>query len=388
MSGAQPTASNHPQQETHTVSKPVNLQDYEQLAREKLPAPIFDFIAGGAEDEITLRNNRQAFEHLQLRTRVLVDVSQIDTSTTVLGQRIDFPVIVAPVALQTLAHPQGELATARAAAAAGTIMALSTVSSTSLEDVAQAGDGPKWFQLYCYKDREVAKRLVLRAQAAGYRAICLTVDVPRLGNRERDFRNQVQFPPDVIPINLAQEAVLGTIPATAGASLEGAYAASVQHPSMTWEIAADLTWADVDWLRSLTDLPLIIKGILTPEDALLAADHGAAAIVVSNHGGRQLDGVPATIEALPEIAEALGGRLEILLDSGIRRGTDVLKALALGAQAVLIGRPYIYALAANGERGVTRALRILRTELELAMALTGCPTVQAITPAVVHARQA
>ena len=366
------------------MANPVNLQDYEPLAREKLPAPIFDFIAGGAEDQITLHNNRRAFERLQLRPRVLVDVSQIDTSTNVLGERIEFPVIVAPVALQKLAHPRGELATTRAAAAAGTIVALSTVSSTSLEDVAQASDGPKWFQLYCYKDREVAKRLVLRAQAAGYRAICLTVDVPRLGNRERDFRNQVQFPPDVIPINLAQEAALGTIPATAGASLEAAYAASVQHPSMTWEIAADLTWADVDWLRSLSDLPLIIKGILTPEDALLAADHGAAAIVVSNHGGRQLDGVPATIEALPEIAEALNGRLEILLDGGIRRGTDVLKALALGARAVLIGRPYIYALAANGERGVTRALRILRTELELAMALTGCPTVQAITPALVR----
>ncbi|MDO8615823.1 MAG: alpha-hydroxy acid oxidase [Dehalococcoidia bacterium] len=366
------------------MKKPVNLDDYELLAREKLPGPAFDFIAGGAEDELTLRDNRLAFQRLQLRPRVLVDVSRVDPSTEVLGQRIDFPALVAPVALQKLAHPDGELAVARAAAAAGTVMLLSTISSVSLEDVARETEAPKWFQLYCYKDREVTRRIVQRARDAGYRAICLTVDVPKLGNRERDFRNALQFPPDVFPVNLAMEVDLSAAPPEARTSLEAAGAAGVQHPSLTWEIAPDLTWADVAWVRSLTDLPLLLKGILTAEDALLAAEHGAAAVIVSNHGGRQLDGSPAAIDVLPEIVDALGGRVEVLVDGGVRRGTDVLKALALGAKAVLLGRPYVFALAAGGERGVRRALSILRAEFELAMALSGVTSVAGITRALVR----
>ncbi len=344
--------------------EPVNLIEYEELARQKLPQPAYDFIAGGAEDEVTLAANRAAFQRIQLRPRVLIDVSNVDLSTTVLGQPVDFPVLLAPVALQRLAHPDGELAVARAAKAAAIIQVLSTMSSCTIEEVAAAADGPKWFQLYCYRDKEVTKRLVQRAGASGYRALCLTVDVPRLGNRERDLRHQRIFPPDVIPRNFVHEVDLSAIsPGDQGAAI-AAWAAPLLDPS--------LTWRDVDWLRSITSMPVLLKGILTAEDARLAVEHGAAAIVVSNHGGRQLDGAPATIEALPEIVAAVQGRVEVLVDGGIRRGTDVLKALALGAQAVLIGRPYVWGLAAEGEAGVSRVIALLRAELELAMALVGC----------------
>jgi len=345
--------------------EPVNLLEYEPLAREKLPEGSYGFIAGAAEDEVTLRENRAAFQRLRLRPRVLVDVSKIDPSTTVLGQRIELPVLLAPVAVQRLAHPDGELASARAAAAAGTIMALSTSASCSIEEVARAAEGPRWFQLYFNRDREVTRRLVERAEAHGYAALCLTVDLPWLGRREADIRNRLQFPPDVTMANFAGDEARGLLPIVSGSALDAS--AGPSDPSLSWK--------DVGWLRSLTKMRLVIKGVLTAEDAALALEHGAEAIVVSNHGGRQLDGVPASIEALPEIVEAVGGRAEVLLDGGVRRGTDVLKALALGARAVLIGRPYIWGLAVAGEEGVKRVLSILRFELELAMALAGCPAV-------------
>ena len=371
-----PSARFRTGQEREHAMQPVNLLEYEPLAREKLPEGSYGFIAGAAEDEVTLRENRAAFQRLQLRPRVLVDVSKIDPSTTVLGQRIELPVLLAPVALHKLAHPDGELATARAAAAAGTIMVLSNAASYSIEDVARAANGPKWFQLYFNRDREITRRLVERAEASGYSALCLTVDLPWLGRREADIRNRLEFPPDVTLANFAGEDARALLPVVTGATLDAS--AGPSDPSLTWK--------DVDWLRSLTKMRLVLKGILTGEDAALAVEHGAEAVVVSNHGGRQLDGVAASIEALPEVAEAVGGRAEVLLDGGIRRGTDVLKALALGAGAVLIGRPYIWGLALEGEEGVGRVLAILRFELELAMALAGCPALADIGRGLVARR--
>jgi isopentenyl diphosphate isomerase/L-lactate dehydrogenase-like FMN-dependent dehydrogenase len=355
----------------------LNLHDLEPLAREKLPAPIFDFIAGGAEDEVTLRANRAAFEEIEFRPRVLVNVTNVDTSTSILGQALPFPVMLAPVAMHMLAHPDGETATARAAKSAGTVMILSTMSSISIEDVGAAADGPKWFQLYCYNEKGVTERLVKRAENAGFSALCLTVDVPRLGRRERDLRHVLQFPDDVLPRNFLREIDITSIPLKSQGSAISAYAASLMDQSLTWDI--------LPWLRSITSMPVIVKGILTPEDAVLAVEHGAAAIVVSNHGGRQLDGSPATTRVLPEIVDAVGERLEVIVDGGVRRGTDILKALALGAKAVLIGRPYVWGLAVNGEAGVSHVLSLLQTEFEWAMALCGVTSVDQITRRLVRA---
>jgi len=357
----------------------LNVLDYEELARKKLSQPFFDYIAGGADDEVTLRRNREAFERIELKPRALVDVSVIDLSTNVLGQRVEMPVLLAPVAVQRLAHPEGELATARAAATAGTIMTLSTMASASIEEVAAASDGPKWFQLYVHRDREVSKRMVQRSEVAGYKAICLTVDVPRLGRRERDFRNRLEYPPGVAHRNYIGEVELPPLEVGAGESELSASADVLIDPSLTWDA--------IDWLRSFTSLPIILKGIMTADDARLALDHAASAIVVSNHGGRQLDGAPATIAVLPEVVAAIEGRCEVLLDSGIRRGTDVLKALALGANAVLVGRAYIWGLAVSGEAGVTQVLSMLRNELELAMALCGCRSVAEVSPEVVYSQR-
>jgi len=357
----------------------VNVFDYEELARRKLPKPVFDFIAGGAKDEITLRRNREAFERIHLRPRVLMDVSRIDLATRVLGQPLELPVLLAPVALQRLAHPDGELASARAAAAAGTIFALSTMASATIEEVAAVATGQKWFQLYVHPDRDVTKRLVQRAEAAGHSAICVTADVPFLGRRERDLRNQLEFPPEVTHVNYLGEVEAPPMSIEPDKSVLAASADLLIDPA--------LTWSDIDWLRSVTSLPLLVKGIMTAEDARLAVEHGVAGLVVSNHGGRQLDGAPATIEALPEVVEAAQGRCEILLDGGIRRGTDILKALALGARAVLVGRPYIWGLAAAGDEGVTRVLTMLRNELELAMALCGCRSVADIDGGLLRRHQ-
>lgn len=348
--------------------KAVNLLELEPLAREKLPQGAYDFIAGGAEDEVTLRANLEAFRRIQIRPRVLVDVSTVDASTETLGRRVEFPALMAPLALHRLAHPDGELATARAAAAAGTITVLSTMSSCTLEEVAEAADGPKWFQLYAGRDRDVKRSLIERAQAAGYEALCVTVDVPWLGRREADLRNDLTFRQEMVPGNLAAQdlAALASGPRGPGDGATAAFA----DPALTWD--------DIDWMRTVWSGPVLLKGILTADDARLAVEHGVEGIVVSNHGGRQLDGVPASIEALPEVVAAVQGRAEVLLDSGIRRGTDVLKALALGAKAVLLGRPYMWGLALEGEEGVSRVLKMLRDEFELAMALAGCTSVAEI----------
>lgn len=343
----------------------VNLDELQPLARQKLDPMAYDYIASGAEDEWTLRENKDAYRRIKLRPRVLVDVSKQDLSTEVLGARVELPVMLAPVAMHQLACPQGELASARAAGALGALLVLSTLSSCSLEEVAQATSAPRWFQLYCFKDREVTKTLVQRAQANGYKALVVTVDAPKLGRREADIRNQFHLPPGVVLKNL-EGLTVPDVPEELHASALAAYAASM--------LDSSLNWASIEWLRSLTSLPIVLKGIHTAQDAKLSVEHGVAGIIVSNHGGRQLDGVPATIEILPEVVEAVGGQLEILVDGGVRRGTDVLKALALGARAVLIGRPYIWGLALNGEAGVKRVLSMLKEELALAMALAGCPT--------------
>jgi 4-hydroxymandelate oxidase len=350
----------------------INLFDLEAAARELIPGEAWDYYASGAADEVTLRANRAAWERVSIAYRVLVDVSRRDLTTAVLGQPVALPILVAPTAFQRLATPEGERATARAAGAAGTVMILSTLSNTPVEEVVAAATGPVWFQLYVYRDRQATEGLVRRAEAAGCRALVLTVDAPLLGRRERDVRNRFQLPPGLSVANLLPEGY-GDLPAAADSGL-AAYVATLLDPSLSWK--------DVAWLRSLTDLPLLVKGIVRPDDALRAADAGAAGLVVSNHGGRQLDTSPATLDVLPEIADALtaqGHDLEVLIDGGVRRGTDVLKALALGAKAVLVGRPILWGLATGGADGATQVLRILRDELDLAMALAGAPTLADIT---------
>ena len=348
----------------------LNLQDYENAARERLTEVVHAYYASGANDEITLRENRAAFERLALAYRVLVDVSRRDLATTVLGQRLAFPAIVAPVAFQRLAHPEGEIATARAAGAAGTIMVLSTLSTSLVEDVVKASSGPVWFQLYVLKDRAATESLVRRAEAAGARALVLTVDAPLLGRRERDVRHRFQLPAGLSVKNL-EACGLGDFPKGVPDSGLAAWFASLLDPSLTWK--------DLEWLRSITSLPVVVKGIVRADDAVRAVEHGASAVVVSNHGGRQLDTAPATIDVLPAIAEAVQGRVELMLDGGVRRGTDVVKALALGARAVLVGRPVLWGLTVDGASGVARVLELLRGETDLAMALCGCPTVADVT---------
>jgi 4-hydroxymandelate oxidase len=353
--------------------EPVNVLELEAIARERIPKEAWDYYASGAEDEVTLRQNRAAFERLTLAYRVMVDVSRRDTATSVLGHPVAMPVLTAPTAFHRLACPDGELATARATGAAGTIMILSTLSNTPVEDVVAAASGPVWFQLYLYKDRKASEGVVRRAEAAGCRALVLTVDAPLLGRRERDIRNRFRLPLGLAVANMLPEGY-GEVPPAAADSGLAAYFATLLDPA--------LTWRDVAWLQSITHLPVLVKGIVRPDDALRAAEAGAAGIVVSNHGGRQLDTSPATIDVLPEIADALsssGHRIELLMDGGVRRGTDVLKALALGARAVLVGRPILWGLGAAGEAGAALVLRMLRDEFDLAMALAGAPTVADIT---------
>ena len=353
-------------------SPPVNISEFEAIARQRMTASAYDYYAGGAEDEVTLAANRDAFRRLAIRPRMLTGIDRVSTATEVLGIPLALPVALAPTAFNKLGHPDGEIAAVRAAGSAGTLMCCSTISSTPLEEVVAAATGPLWFQLYVYRDREVTKDLVRRAEAAGCRALVLTVDTPRLGRRERDMRGGFSLPAGIGVANLER---YGTPDALrwAGSSTFTEYVHRLMDDSLTWE--------SVDWLRSVTTLPILIKGILTAEDARLCLEHGASGLIVSNHGGRQLDGALATIAALPEIVEAVAGRAPVLLDGGVRRGTDVFKAIALGASAVCIGRAYLWGLAADGEAGVARVLEMLRAELELTMTLAGCATIQAITAA-------
>lgn len=347
---------------------PQNLHDLEELARQRLPRAVYDYYAGGAEDERTLRANRRAFERLSLRRRVLVDVSAVDTSLELLGERLAHPILLAPTAFQRLAHPGGEVATVRAAAATGSLYVASTLSTTPLEEIAVAAAGPLWFQLYVYRDRGITRELVERAEAAGYGAICLTVTVPVLGNRERDARNGFRLPEGIEMANF-RGLTQARMPEAAGSGL-AALAGR--------EFDRSLGWEALEWLRSITRLPVVVKGVVDPEDAALAVEHGASAVVVSNHGGRQLDCEEPTLRALPRVADAVAGRVPVLADGGIRRGTDVVKALARGAGAVLIGRPYLWGLATGGQEGVERVMTLLRAELERTMTLLGRPSLAEI----------
>jgi isopentenyl diphosphate isomerase/L-lactate dehydrogenase-like FMN-dependent dehydrogenase len=314
----------------------------------------WDYYYSGSDDEVTLRANRTAFECIELRPRVLMDVSTCDTRTTVLDTAISMPILVAPTAFHSLAHSAGECATAQATGRSGTLMVVSSSSTRSLEDIAREARGPLWFQLYVH-DRKSAEELVHRAMKADFRALVVTVDSPRWGRKERSIRSGFRVPQKA---NFTDaEAAVDVLP---------------------------LTWESLTWVRSLTSLPLVLKGILTAEDAVLAVKHGVDGIIVSNHGGRQLDTSIASIDALPEVVEAVGGSCEVYLDGGVRRGTDILKALALGARAVLVGRPILWGLASNGEEGVGHVLELLRAELELAMALSGRPTIDSIDRSLVR----
>jgi len=322
----------------------------------------YDYFASGAGDELTLGANRAAYDRLRLRYRVMAGVGERSLGVQLFGRDLSLPVLVAPMAFQGLAHPEAELATARATAEAGTVMVLSTLSTTAVEDVVAASTGPVWFQLYVYKDRAATAALVERAEAAGCEALVLTVDAPLLGRRERDVRNGFHLPAHLTARNLQAAGYQRLDPVDDGSGL-AAYVASLLDPNLTWE--------DVAWLRSLTKLPVLVKGVVRGDDAGLAIDHGAAGVIVSNHGGRQLDTAVATIDALPEVARAVSGRGAVLVDGGIRRGTDVIKALALGADAVLLGRPVLWGLAVDGQAGVARVLQLLRDEFDQALALCG-----------------
>lgn len=356
------------------MAQPMNVYEFEALAREKVERTAWDFIAGGAEDEITMRENRAAFERTFLRPRYLVDVTQRDLTTTVLGTRVPFPLMLSATAYQSLSHPEAEVATARGAGATGVLMMLSTESTRPMEEVAAAATGPLWFQLYPLQDESVNEWLVRRAERTGFKAIVLTADATWIGNRERDRRNQ---------FSLGSVYVGNLLARTEDAP---ARVLEAKHNSdLKWK--EDLSWRDVEWLRSKTKLPIVVKGLLTAEDAVMAADHGAQGVVVSNHGGRQLDGAPATLDVLPEIVDAVGDRMEIYLDSGVRRGADILKAVALGARAVCIGRPYVWGLAADGARGVEAVIEQFRFEFDTAMALTGKRNVRELDGSVIWKRK-
>jgi 4-hydroxymandelate oxidase len=345
---------------------PVTVEDYASMAHQALPQDVWDYIAGGAGDEISVRANRTAFKQMALRPRVLVDVSKRDLTTTLLGQPVAAPIGVAPMAYHQLTHPDAEIATVQAAGAAGLVCVAGTFASRKIEDIARASAGPLWFQVYCFRDRSITADLIRRAEDAGYSAVVLTVDTPLMGLRDRDVRNGFRLPADVRPANL---------PGVTGDGV-AALTAALADPSLTWQV--------IDWIRGITTLPLVLKGILTGQDAALAVAAGADAIWVSNHGGRQVDGATATLAALPEVAGEAGTEAEIYLDGGIRRGTDVIKALALGARAVFTGRPVLWGLATAGLTGARHVLDLLTNELDHALALCGCPGVAGIDPGMVR----
>jgi isopentenyl diphosphate isomerase/L-lactate dehydrogenase-like FMN-dependent dehydrogenase len=354
----------------------LNLESLEPIARERLEKSLYDYIAGGAADEWTLQESRTAWNRIQVLPRMLRGVATRSLETTVLGTRVSMPILVPPMGFHGLCHLDAEEATAAATGAERTIFCASTVSNKSLETIAQASDGPKWFQLYVYRDKGITRGLVERAVAAGYTALCLTVDTPLAGQRERDRRNRLRMPSHL---------ELGNFPAshttmhhTGGG--EGSSLAAYIHSQ--WD--PGLTWKDVEWLRSISPLPIVVKGVLAPDDAILSIEHGAAAVMVSNHGARQLDTVPASITMLEPIVDAVNGRCEVYIDGGIRRGTDVLKALALGARAALIGRPILWGLAIDGREGVRSVLQHIRAELDLAMALAGVSDVRNVSREMIY----
>ncbi|MFZ9692647.1 MAG: alpha-hydroxy acid oxidase [Phycisphaerales bacterium] len=350
---------------SRTAMHPQNLIDIETFARERLSKVVYDYFRSGAWDESTLRRNREAFGEIELLPRVLVDVSRRSASRTLLGTSLSMPVLAAPTAFHRLAHPDGEAATARAVAAAGSIMVLSSLSTTSIEEVVAQG-GTVWFQLYANKDPGITKALMDRAIAAGCKALMLTADTPVWGVRERDVRNGFRLPAGVSAVNLASLDPTGDLKSRQGSGMGQAF---------DWMVHPALAWPELERICASSSVPVLLKGVARGDDAAKALDSGCAGVVVSNHGGRQLDGTPATIDMLPAVVEAVAGRGLVLVDGGVRRGTDVLKAIALGADAVQIGRPQLWGLASGGELGVRRVFEMLAAELDIAMALAGCATV-------------
>ena len=334
---------------TAELDQALSLPDFETLARKHISHGAWERVQGGSADEITLRWNREAYEHIRLRPRVLVDVSKLDTRVTLFGQTLPFPILLSPTGAQGFVYPNGELAVARGAGAAQAILVISSSASLRVEEVVKAATGTVWFQLYVQRDRGFTRDLVQRAEAAGCRALCVTVDSPTFGARNRETRASAELPSRPLP------------------NLQGR---DYLDPTLTWK--------DIDWLRSFAKTPVLLKGILNPDDADIAVKAGVAGIIVSNHGARNLDTLPATIDALPLVADKIAGRLPLIVDGGIRRGTDVLKALARGANAVGIGRPYLHGLGVAGAEGVARVVEILRKEFETAMMLTGRPTLASI----------
>lgn len=365
---------------TGRASLPVSLADYERLAEARLSAEAWAYFAGGAADEITARWNREAFDRTALLPRVLNGGPGGSTALTLFGRSFAHPILVAPVAYQKLADPAGECATAAAAEAQGAGMVLSTQASATIEDAARAGATCRWFQLYVLPSRAATLSLVRRAEAAGYDVLVVTVDAPINGVRNREHRAGFTLPAGIAAENLRDLDTVDAAPPAAAPLADGASAIFDRF------MAAAPTWKDLEWLISETKLPVIVKGILAPDDAVRAIEAGAAGVIVSNHGGRTLDTAVASLDALPAVATAVSGRVPLLLDGGIRRGTDVLKALAFGASAVLVGRPIVHGLAVSGAFGVAHVLRLLRDEFEAAMALTGCRTLADIDRSRIWAR--
>jgi isopentenyl diphosphate isomerase/L-lactate dehydrogenase-like FMN-dependent dehydrogenase len=380
------------------LRRATGVDDVRAMARGSIPRAVRDFIEGGAEDELTLARNRRTFQELAFVPRVLTDVSTRSQATTVLGTLVHMPVVLAPVGLAALAHPSGEVAAARAAASRGVVSTLSSSSAWSLEDVAKAAEGPQWFQLYVWRDRTLTRHVVERARAAGFRALCLTVDVPVAARRQRDLRNGFTIP---LRPRLSQ---LGDLVRHAGwfgrlASSElagrrltmGSFSPAdlnARKRLQMLEVVNELfdpsvSWQDLAWLKEIWGGPLVVKGVMTGADARRAVDAGADAIWVSNHGGRQLDCLPGTVDVLPEVVAAVADRAEVYLDGGVRRGSDVVKALSLGARACMVGRPWVYGLAAAGQDGIERVLDLLRVEIDTALALLGRPTLESLSPEAV-----
>ncbi|HEX6503303.1 MAG TPA: alpha-hydroxy acid oxidase [Terriglobales bacterium] len=372
-------------------SRAVNIQDLRAIAERRVPRPVFDYLDGGGEGELTLRENCRAFQDITFRARHAVSIGACDLRTKVLGTELALPFMLAPVGYSRLMHPEGECAAARAAGEAGTGYILSTISGHKMEDVKASSSGPVWYQLYLMGGRECAEAAVTRARAAGFSALVLTIDTAVAGIRERDIRNGVNEllsgnPFSMIPYLaqvfsrpgwLASFLIDGGVPKLENVVVPGRGPIPMVDVGKALAESA-VTWADMRWLRKLWPGPIIVKGVLTGDDARRAMDEGAAAVVVSNHGGRQLDGLPATIRALPEVLAAVNGRIEVLMDGGIRRGTEVVKAICMGARAVLVGRAYAYGLAAAGRPGVNRAIQILRTDIERTLRLLGCASIAAL----------
>lgn len=379
------------------LDRVVCVEDLRREARRRLPGGIFDYIDGGAEDEVCLERNRKAFQRIEVRPRVLRGVSEVDTSTSLLGRRAPLPLILAPTGFTRIADPAGELAAARAAARAGIPYVLSTLGTRSIEEVAGAGTGRKWFQVYVWRDRGLVAEMIQRAREAGFEALCVTVDAPIPGRRERDVRRGFTLPPKIGLSTLVDGALhpgwtwrfLSSEPivfanVAGDPAVDGTTAVGLAD-FMAEQLDPALSWRDVEWIRSQWDGPVIVKGIQTVEDAVMARDRGLDGLVLSNHGGRQLDSAPAAVALLPPVADAVGDDLEVICDGGVRRGGDILKAVSLGATACMVGRAYLYGLAAAGEAGVDWVIEHLRSSLERDMALSGAASVSDLTPRSVSA---